>query len=61
VTLPPLESDHAWHRAIDTSLGSGEDFAQPGQEVEIDPSDHYIADPRNTILLLCQQPRAARR
>jgi isoamylase len=61
VILPPVGSDRAWHRAIDTSLASGEDFAEPGQEIEIDPSDHYLVNPRSTVLLLCQEPRAARR
>ena len=60
VLLPPAGSDRAWHRAIDTSLASGDDFAEPGHEIEIDPSGHYLVNPRSTVLLL-SQPRAARR
>jgi hypothetical protein len=60
VLLPPAGSDRAWHRAIDTSLASGDDFAEPGHEIEIDPSGHYLVNLRSTVLLL-SQPRAARR
>jgi glycogen operon protein len=56
VRLPPLESGRVWHRAIDTSLPSGEDFTEPGREISIDPSDHYIANPRSTVVLLAQKP-----
>jgi glycogen operon protein len=52
VTLPPLVSPHGWYRAIDTSLPSGTDFAEPRKEVRIDPADHYIASPRSTVVLL---------
>jgi glycogen operon protein len=55
VQLPPLEATHRWHRAIDTSLPSGEDFADPGKEVSIDPPDHYIANPRSTVVLVAHQ------
>src|SRR6185369_2187428 len=30
VNLPPLAANCSWYRAIDTSLPSGEDFAEPG-------------------------------
>jgi len=56
-----LESGHTWNRAIDTSLPNGEDFAEPEQETLIDPPDHYIANPRSTVVLLAQKPRPARR
>ena len=52
--LPPLDGAHGWHRAIDTSLPRGADFADPGQEVRIDPADHYIANPRSTVVLLAR-------
>ena len=58
VALPPLGSDRAWYRAIDTSLPSGEDFAKEGQEIVINPPDHYVVNPRSTVLLLCRPPRA---
>src|SRR6185503_16832942 len=43
VTLPPLESGRAWHRAIDTSLAGKESFAEAGREIALEPPDHYIA------------------
>jgi isoamylase len=61
VKLPPLGSGRVWHRAIDTSLPGGEDFAEPGGEIPIDPADHYIANPRSTVVLLAQKPGLARR
>jgi glycogen operon protein len=58
VTLPPLGPDRRWHRAIDTSLPAGEDFAEPGSEVPLDPPDRYIVNARSTVLLVCAPPRA---
>jgi glycogen operon protein len=52
VKLPPLEAAHGWHRVIDTSLPSSEDFMEPGQEVWLAPQDHYLANPRSTVVLL---------
>ena len=56
VKLPSVQSGRAWHRAIDTGLPSGEDFAEPGQEIELNPPDHYIVKGRSTVLLLSQAP-----
>jgi len=61
VKLPPLESGRAWHRAIDTSLAADADFAESGQEIPVDPPDHYIANPRSTVVLLAQRPVIAAR
>jgi isoamylase len=61
VNLPPLDAELHWHRAIDTSLPGGEDFAAAGREVLIDPPDHYIANPRSTVVLLAFQPEPAKR
>ena len=61
VKLPPLGSGGVWHRAIDTSLPSGEDFTERGPETPIDPADHYIANPRCTVVLLAQKPGPGRR
>jgi isoamylase len=52
VTLPPPGPSRSWYRAIDTSLPSGADFAEPGMEIRIDPPDHYIINPRTTVVLL---------
>ena len=54
VRLPQLPSGQSWYRAIDTSLGGGDDFADAGREVRIDPGDHYIVNPRSTLLLLAE-------
>jgi glycogen operon protein len=54
VKLPALGPSLAWYRAIDTSLAAGEDFMEPGAEVPIDPGDHYIANPRSTVVLLAR-------
>ena len=52
VNLPPLDHSLGWYRAIDTSLPSGMDFADEGKEIRIDPADHYIANPRSSVVLL---------
>jgi isoamylase len=53
VALPPLAAGRAWHRAIDTSL-SEPSFAAAGAEILVDPADHYIANPRSTVVLLAR-------
>ena len=54
VKLPPPGPSQAWYRAIDTSLPNPEDFMESGQEVLIEPGDHYIANPRSTVVLLAR-------
>jgi len=54
VKLPPLAAGHAWFRAVDTSLAAGEDFAEKGTEVLVEPDDHYIANARSTVVLLAR-------
>ena len=54
VKLPPLGPVRAWYRAIDSSLPDGVDFAEPGEEVRVDPGDHYIVNPRCTVVLLAR-------
>jgi glycogen operon protein len=51
VNLPLLETGHEWYRVIDTSLPEGEDFMGLGQEVCLNPQDHYLASPRSTVML----------
>jgi isoamylase len=60
IKLPQLGADRAWHRAIDTSLPSGDDFLDPGLEVRIDPADHYLANSRSTVVLVAQKPTAVK-
>ena len=52
IRLPQLAKGKQWYRVIDTSLKSGEDFLEAGKEIRIDPSDHYLANPRTTIVLI---------
>jgi len=54
VKLPPLGPVRAWYRAIDSSLPDGADFAEPGEEVRVDPGDHYIVNPRSTVVLVAR-------
>jgi isoamylase len=61
VKLPLLEPGLGWYRAIDTSLPGAEDFAELGREIPLEPADHYIANPRTTVILLAQPSRVARR
>jgi isoamylase len=55
VKLPPLEAGRRWHRALDTSLPPGPDFADPGAEVPLNPPTEYIVNPRSTVVLLCRR------
>ena len=54
VKLPPLAAPRTWYRAIDTSLAAGADFAEAGAEVRLDPADHYLVNPRSTVVLLAR-------
>jgi len=58
VKLPQLGANRRWHRSIDTSLPGGEDFLETGRELQIDPADHYIVNPRTTVMLFAQHPKA---
>jgi glycogen operon protein len=51
VRLPSAGSPR-WLRILDTSLATAEDLTAPGREVPIEPADHYIANPRSTVLLV---------
>ena len=52
VQVPPPLAGLKWHRVIDTSLESGQDFLDAGQEIALDPPDHYLVNPRSTVVLL---------
>jgi isoamylase len=52
--LPELPAGQAWYRALDTSLPAGEDFAEAGAEIRVEPGDHYIANARSTVVLLAR-------
>jgi len=52
VRLPKLPCGRTWHRVLDTSLHDGEDILDPGREIQLEPPDVYLANPRSTVLLL---------
>lgn len=52
VRLPPLTEGLRWHRVLDTSLPPGLDFVVEGREVALEPDDHYLANPRSTVVLI---------
>ncbi|MBI1811246.1 MAG: glycogen debranching protein GlgX [Nitrospirae bacterium] len=52
VKIPMLNDGKKWHRAIDTSLKSGDDFLAAGREILIEPSDCYFANARSTVVLI---------
>jgi glycogen operon protein len=54
VRIPGPREGMRWYRVIDTSLASGEDFAQPGGEVVLDPPEIYLVNPRSTVVLLAK-------
>jgi glycogen operon protein len=54
VRIPEPGFDRRWHRAVDTSLEPGLDFLPEGHEALLVPSDHYIANPRSTVVLLAR-------
>jgi hypothetical protein len=37
---------------IDTSLKAGDDFLDTGREALVNPPDHYLANPRSTVVLI---------
>ncbi|THJ25614.1 MAG: glycogen debranching protein GlgX [Nitrospira sp. CG24E] len=52
VRLPALRDGQAWHRVIDTSLPSGKDFLEVGNEIRIEPGNQYLVNPRSVVVLL---------
>jgi glycogen operon protein len=54
VQLPAPRDGKRWLRVVDTSLPAGDDFMDPGHEVPIEPPDHYIANPRSTVILVAR-------
>jgi len=52
VAIPPLPRGKRWRRIIDTNLPPGEDFADTGKEVPLDPQDVYLVNPRSVVVLV---------
>jgi isoamylase len=55
VRVPPAPEGSRWFKVIDTSLRSGDDFADPGHEVLIDPPGAYVVSPRSTVVLITKR------
>ena len=56
IRVPYLKDSKQWYRVIDTSLKAGEDILAPGQEILLDPPEHYIVNPRSTVVLIGKEP-----
>jgi isoamylase len=52
IRLPVPRGGIGWRRVLDTSLSTGQEIADAGQEVLIDPPGFYLASPRSVVLLL---------
>jgi isoamylase len=52
VKIPALLAGQSWYRVIDTSLPSGEDFLEAGNEIRLEPGDSYLVNPRSVVMLL---------
>ena len=52
IRLPTFPDGQKWYRVIDTSLKEGKDFHDAGKEIQIDPPDHYLVNPRSTVVLI---------
>lgn len=52
VQIPAPDGAKRWHRVIDTSLASGDDFLDVGAEIRLDPQELYLVNPRSTVVLL---------
>jgi len=51
--VPPVLG-RPWWRAVDTSLPSPQDIAQPGDEIEIKPDVSYRVNARSVVVLISQ-------
>ncbi|MBZ5637290.1 MAG: glycogen debranching protein GlgX [Acidobacteriia bacterium] len=52
--LPEAGNGRRWHRVVDTSLAPPEDFIEEARAVPLDPEDHYLVNPRTTVVLLAR-------
>jgi glycogen operon protein len=54
VGIPRPDGAKRWYRVIDTSLPSGEDCLETGEEIPLNPAEIYLANPRSTVMLLAK-------
>ena len=50
--LPNRDWHDRWRRLVDTSLASPEDIVEDEKAVPLNPADHYIVNPRTTVILV---------
>ncbi|MFC1755548.1 glycogen debranching protein GlgX, partial [Thermoproteota archaeon] len=48
----PQHKGMSWHRVVNTSLKSGEDFLESGKKKILKNQEHYQANPRSVVVLL---------
>ena len=51
-TLPNRDWQNRWRRLVDTSLPSPDDIVEEKEAVLLNPADHYIVNPRTTVILV---------
>jgi isoamylase len=51
-TLPGRDWQDRWRRLVDTSLPSPEDIVEDNEAVPLNPADHYVVNPRTTVILV---------
>jgi glycogen operon protein len=51
-TLPNRDWHDRWRRLVDTSLPSPDDIVEDKDAVFLSPADHYIVNPRTTVILV---------
>jgi isoamylase len=50
--LPDRGWQRRWRRLVDTSLTSPDDIVDENDAVALNPADHYIVNPRTTVILM---------
>lgn len=50
--LPPVDGAYRWRRLVDTSLPAPCDIIEDDQAIWLKPADHYLLNPRSTIILI---------
>jgi isoamylase len=50
--LPSRDWQDRWRRLVDTSLPSPDDIVEEKEAVTLNPADHYVVNPRTTVILV---------
>jgi isoamylase len=50
--LPPRTGQRPWQRLVDTNLSMPHDIVDEKEAVPLRPSDHYVAAPRSSVILI---------